>query len=196
MSKPFNPHDKYFKKAKDLGKRARSYFKIEEVDKRFQLLKTGQHILDLGAAPGSFSEYALERVGPSGFVLGVDLQEIANLGDKKRVVMIVGDINEDSTKAEAASVHPGLFDGIISDLAPKTSGILDFDQYESCELSYEVLRWAEKFMKRSGFVVMKVLQGGDFAKLIAFAKRRFRNVKTFKPDSSRDSSSEVYVVCW
>lgn len=195
MTKPFQAQDKYFHKAKDQGKRARSYFKLQAIQEKFRLLRPGMHVLDLGAAPGSFCECVIETVGRSGFVLGVDLKPITPLGPDTYVRTLVGDIYEDATKEEIARLHPGKFDGIVSDLAPATTGMKDVDQYESAELSFEVLRHTNLFVKKGGFCVVKIFQGEEFQGFLRFAKKRYQKVSVFKPDASRDRSKECYVIC-
>ncbi len=194
MTKPFNARDKYFKKAKSQGKRARSYFKIEEVDKKMQLIRPGHHVLDLGAAPGSFLQYALEKVGSGGFAVGIDLTPIQSLGGKEHVLTYAGDIYEESTKEWLKSAHSALFNGVISDLAPKTTGIKDVDHWNSIELSREVLRYAKTFVKVGGYCVIKIFQGPDFDNFLKSMKKYFKQVKLEKPDASRDRSKEVYLV--
>lgn len=194
MSKPFKAQDKYFRKAKTQGKRARSYFKIEEVDKKLQLLRPGHHILDLGAAPGSFLQYAMEKIGGTGFAVGIDLSPIQSLGGKEQILTYEGDIYEESTKEWLKNAHPKLFHGVISDLAPKTTGIKDVDHWNSVELSREVLRYARSFVRPGGYCVIKIFHGSEFDGFVRSMKKTFRIVKIEKPDASRDRSKEVYLV--
>lgn len=194
MSKPFKANDKYFKKAKSQGKRARSYFKIEEVDKQLQLIREGHHVLDLGAAPGSFLQYAMERIGGTGFAIGIDLSPITSLGGKEQIVTYEGDIYEESTKEWLKELHPKQFHGVISDLSPKTTGIKDVDHWNSVELSREVLRYARVFLRPGGYCVVKIFHGPDFDGFVRSMKKVFKTVKIIKPDSSRDRSKETYLV--
>lgn len=194
MSKPYNHRDKYSKKARDNGLRARSFFKIEEIDKKEQLLRPGMHILDLGAAPGSFMQYAVRVLGPEGLVIGIDLSKIDPLNGQAKVVMHQADIFAEETKAWLKESHPRPFDAIVSDLAPKTTGMKDVDHWASIELSYEVLRYCKDFLKPRGSCLMKVFQGEDFDRFLHFTKKRFKVVKIRKPDAVRDSSREVYIV--
>jgi len=193
MTKPFDPQDKFFQKAKQQKKRARSYFKLEELDKRYRFMRHGDVVLDIGAAPGSFSQYAIERIGRKGRVIGIDLQAIDPLGTQFESLQ--GDIYETATKDTVETMLQGPVDGIISDLAPKTSGIKDLDHAESIELSFEVLRWMDRFAKKGAYCVIKIFHGEDFDFFLRQAKRRFEKVKPFKPAASRDRSKETYLIC-
>lgn len=194
MTKPYNPRDKYFKKAKEKGVRARSFFKIEEIDQRERFLRPGMHVLDLGAAPGSFMQYAAKAIGAAGLVVGIDLSAIQPISGPAKTVMHQGDIYEESTKQWLRDAHPQRFDTVVSDLAPKTSGIKDMDHWNSIELSHEVLRYCTDFLKPGGSCLMKVFQGEEFDRFVRTVKKRFRNAKIIKPDATRDRSREVYVV--
>lgn len=195
MTKPYNHRDRYTKKARESGLRARSFFKIEEIDKKEHLLRPGMQILDLGAAPGSFMQYAVRVLGASGLVIGIDLTKIQPIGGPAKTVMHQGDIFAEETKAWLKETHPRPFDAIVSDLAPKTTGMKDVDHWASIKLSHEVLHYCKDFLKPGGSCLMKVFQGEDFDRFLHQAKRRFRTVKIRKPDAVRDRSREVYVVC-
>lgn len=194
MTKPYIAKDKFYKKAKKEGHRARSYFKIEEIDKKEQLLRPGMKVLDLGAAPGSFMQYAIKCVGQGGLVVGIDLTAISPLGGAAKSIVYQGDIFADETHAWLTEHYPARFDAIVSDLAPKTTGIKDIDHWSSIELSYEVLRYTRTHLKRGGSCLMKVFQGEEFERFVRHTKKRFANVKVVKPDATRDRSREVYVV--
>lgn len=195
MTKPYNHRDKFTKKAQAAGLRARSFFKIEEIDQREGLLRPGMQILDLGAAPGSFMQYAMRVLGPNGLTIGIDLSKIDPIGGVAKAIMHQGDIFAEETKAWLRETHPQRFDAIVSDLAPKTTGVKDVDHWASIELSFEVLRYCADFLKPGGSCLMKVFQGSDFDSFLHQAKRRFKNVKIRKPDAVRDRSREVYLVC-
>ncbi|PIV89962.1 hypothetical protein COW46_05540 [Candidatus Gracilibacteria bacterium CG17_big_fil_post_rev_8_21_14_2_50_48_13] len=194
MTKPYNHRDKFFKKAKASGLRARSFFKIEEIDQRLHLLRPGMHVLDLGAAPGSFMQYAVRNLGHGGYVLGVDLSLMQPVGGLAKSEVLQGDIFTEETHALVREKHPAPFDAVVSDLAPKTTGMKDVDHWSSIELSYEVLRYAKEHLKRGGPCLMKVFQGEDFDRFLRHTKKLFRDVRIVKPDATRDRSREVYVV--
>lgn len=199
MPKPYIPKDSFFYKAKEEGYNARSAFKLEEVQEKEKILKSGDTILDLGASPGSFLQFASKVIGERGKALGLDLQEI-ELNYLKNVDTEVCDIFDD-TKVTILSENflsaqrKQKFDVIISDLAPKTSGRKDVDQWKSIELNTQVLEIATKYLKINGHCLMKVFQGEDFDEFLRETKRKFENVKIMKPKAVRDRSKEVYLVC-
>lgn len=182
------PNDKWSQKAAEEGYRARSVFKLMELDEKFRLIRPGMTVLDLGAAPGSWSQYAAEKLDGSGHVIAIDLQEIEPIDG---VQTHVADIT-DSDALDA--ILPDQADLIISDLAPKTSGIKDVDQYRSVELSEAVINVARNRLKPKGTVVMKVLRGADFDEFLKNLKREFTEVKTYIAQASRDRSKEMYVI--
>ncbi len=157
MPKPYVPNDKWSQRAAKEGFRARSVYKLMELDERFKLIKPGMTVLDLGAAPGSWLQYTSTKVGPKGKVIGIDLQEIDAIADG------VHTFKEDITNfAAIESILRELdvrkVDLLLSDLAPSTSGIRDVDQWKSIELSQAVVDTAREFLKPSGTCVIKVLR--------------------------------------
>lgn len=205
MPKPYNPQDRYFKKAKEEGYKARSAFKLQEIQERFRILKNGDMVLDLGAAPGSFLQYTSKVIGPKGATLGLDLQEIeVTLPNVETAVCDIFDdemLNGLVERCFHAKSVPGhnfkqqLFDVILSDLAPRTSGVKDIDQWKSVELCMQVVEIAKKWLKPHGNLVMKIFQGADFDEFYKDVRVRFRIVKIAKPQAVRDRSREVYLVC-
>lgn len=194
MPKPFNPKDRYFHKAKEEGYRARSAFKLEEIQERFKVLKKGYKVLDLGAAPGSFLQYTSKIIGDKGFALGLDLQEIVDLHETN-IQTAVCDIS-DSEQVRDIIKERGVpkWDVIVSDIAPATTGIKDVDQARSIELSYHALDIANIYLKQGGNIVLKVFQGEDFADFMKEVKSMFKKVSCYKPKATRDRSKETYVV--
>lgn len=190
MKKPYQPQDKFFKKAKEQGYRARSAFKLEAIQKRFHLIKPGDRVLDLGAAPGSFLQLIEKIIGPKGLVVGIDLKPIEYL-KKPNIKTIVGDILDENVY-QKFSVDQ--FDVITSDLAPSTSGIKSVDAGRSFQLNEQVLKVAEKHLKPGGHVVMKAFPGAEHQQLLKKAKGMFKEIKIFKPEAVRKSSREEYVV--
>jgi 23S rRNA (uridine2552-2'-O)-methyltransferase len=190
MTGRFIVQDKYFHKAKEMGYRARSAFKLQEIQDQFHLVKRGDSVLDLGAAPGSFMQVLLKWVGESGRVVGVDLQMIEDFGDL-RAQTFVADVFDE---AALAAVISGTFDVITSDLAPKTSGIKDADTYHSAELARQALELAGRWLKPGGAMVVKIFEGEDFALTIKAYKQAFKQVKCFTPRACRDTSYETYIV--
>lgn len=195
MPKPYVPNDKWSKKAAEEGYRARSVYKLKELDERFDLIHLGMKILDVGAAPGSWLQYTAEKIGPQGVVLGIDLKPIVHIG--ANVKTVVCDLTDSSAVESAlATVGWQKADLILSDIAPNTSGIKDVDQWKSVELSHLVLELSKKFLKSSGTLVMKVFRGKSFDPFIADIKAHFPRINVVSVEASRDRSREVYVVCF
>jgi len=193
MPKNFVPQDQYFKKAKELGYRARSAFKLAEIQDKFKILKPGMGVLDLGAAPGSWLQYASKIVGPKAEIVGIDLMPIKKLA--QNIITIEADIFSDDVIAKISLSHPKKFDLILSDMAPKTSGVKTTDHARSIELNQRVLALSKDLLAPNGTLVLKVFQGSDFQYFFKKLKTRFKSVKTFKPKASRDRSFEIYVIC-
>ena len=190
MPKRYIPNDKWSKKAAEEGYRARSVYKLMELNEKFYIIRNGMTVLDLGAAPGSWLQYTAEEVGPKGRVIGIDLTEIEPIDNVETYV-------EDITNVEAIQkIVPETVDLILSDLAPKTSGIRDIDQWKSIELSQSVVETAEQILRPGGKCVLKVLRGGDFEEFISECKQRWKKVKVFSVEASRDRSNEIYVILW
>ncbi len=190
MSKPYQPRDKYFQKAKEEGYRARSAYKLDAIQKKFHIIRPGDQVLDLGAAPGSFMQFASKIVGEKGIIVGIDLKPIKSF-NCPNMQTFEGDIFDE---AVYDGIDVSLFDVITSDLAPATTGIKSVDAGRSFQLNEQVLRVAEKHLKKDGHVVMKAFPGADHSELIRLTKKQFKTVKLFKPDAVRKSSREVYVV--
>jgi 23S rRNA (uridine2552-2'-O)-methyltransferase len=194
MPKPYNPHDKWMQLAKSEGFRARSVYKLQELDERYKLFKPAMNVLDIGAAPGSWLQYASKQVGPKGKVLGVDLKEIEFVADN--VVTAVCDVFDPVLlKKEIRKLGWKWVDLIISDIAPNTSGIKDVDQWKSVELNQKILDVARYWLRPRATLVMKVFRGKDFDSFLAGLKMSFQSLKIRSVDASRDSSKEVYVIC-
>lgn len=193
MPKPYTPNDKWSRKAAEEGYRARSVYKLKELDERCKLLRPGMFVLDLGACPGSWLQYAAEKVGNHGRVIGVDLQEIEPLGDT--VAVHQADITDlAAVESILEQEHIAAVDLVLSDLAPKTSGIKDVDQWRSIELSQAVVATAQHCLKPGGTCVMKVLRGEDFDEFFAECKENWKKARVVQVKASRDRSREVYVI--
>lgn len=186
----FNHRDKYFKQAKKDGFRARSVYKLQEIDTKMRLIRPGQTILDIGSAPGSWAQYLSRKVGDEGRVVAIDLKEVDDIGGN--VVRLQGDITTEESLNALKEWAP--YDGLTSDLAPKTSGIKHQDQWLSVELSLAALDLCKKLIKPGGFFIAKVFQGGDFHHFMKDAKKILKKVTIITPDAVRKSSREVYVV--
>ena len=190
--------DPYYKAAKGHGYRARSAYKLLQLQDKFQIIRRGNVVVDLGAAPGGWSQVAQELSGPDGLVVGVDLAYIKPLDG---VTFVRGDMTSDAT------VHAVLqriedrtggtresVDVVISDMSPNISGNYTMDQARSFHLCTKALAFAEHVLKPGGNLVAKIFEGEDFPELRDLLKDRFARVKTFSPPASRKESSEVYLV--
>lgn len=189
----YNPRDHYFRKAKQENFAARSVFKLEEIDKKFKMFKPGQTVLDLGASPGSWSQYASQKVGAKGRVLGVDLSPVTVKMDNS--VFIQADLRD--LNLEEIFVQHGFqppFDLVLSDMAPKTTGIRMTDQARSMELCELALDVARRFLKKDGHFVCKLFHSDDFSKLREEIKKSFNKFEAVKPDSTRKISKEIFLV--
>lgn len=188
MSKPFNPKDHYFHKAKEEGYLARSAFKLKEIQQKFKVLKKGNFVLDLGCAPGSWSQVVMELNQNTGFLLGVDLASVNLSGSNAKF------LQHDIFTLEDEKFEGAPYDCILSDMAPKTTGIAFTDQARSEELCLKVLELSNKFLKKGGNVVMKLFEGGGAPQIAKEIKNRFEKLERLKPDSTRSISKEIFLV--
>ena len=194
MSKRYDPRDRFFQQAKKEGLRARSAYKLDEIQKRFRLLRPGGRVLDLGAAPGGWCQIAAREVGPNGFVLGVDLEEIPRLPPPTQTWVADAFTTELLERLRREGRAP--YDVVLSDLAPKTSGIRGSDEARSLALSERALGLALEVLKPTGWFVVKVFMGGDFAGFLKLCRQSFIESKGVKPEASvARGSKEVYLVC-
>ncbi|MEM7605276.1 MAG: RlmE family RNA methyltransferase [Myxococcota bacterium] len=180
--------DAFGKKARREGYPARSVYKLEEIDRRTQLLKRGQSVLDLGASPGSWTLYAAERVGPAGSVLGIDLKP-PNTALPDHAICRVGDVYEETCESLG-----GPFDVVLSDMAPNTSGQRDADMYRSFELFMAALRLGVGTLRAGGSFVGKIFQGAEFEEARDACRAAFSKVRVIRPKATRDISYEVFLV--
>jgi len=185
--------DHYFLKAKQENYPARSVYKLKEIDRRFRIFKKGMRVLDLGAAPGSWSLGAAEKVGPEGFVLGADIQN-TDTAFPPNVLFRREDVFARSLEFEALLKEKGPFDVIMSDMAPFTTGHRSTDQARSAALCEEALAVALAYLIKGGSFVVKVFMGPDVKALADELRKSFAVVKSFKPASSRSESMETFYV--
>jgi 23S rRNA (uridine2552-2'-O)-methyltransferase len=193
MAKPYDPKDFYFLKAKKEGLRARSAFKIDEILRRHRLLSPGDAVLDLGAAPGGFLQILADAVGEEGVAVGVDLEPIRAVG-RRQVRTAVVDLLAPDALEKIRALHPGRFALVTSDMAPKTIGVKVTDEARSLELVRTALRVAEATLRRGGAFVAKVFMGGEFPALKKELQGHFETVQVVRPQATRESSYEVYVL--
>lgn len=189
----YNPKDHYFKKAKEQNFAARSVFKLEEIDQKYKLFKLNQTVLDLGASPGSWSQYSSKKVGDKGRVLGIDLSPVTvKLPNATFIQADLRDLNLEDIFKEHGFTPP--FDLVISDMAPKTTGIRITDQARSMELCELALSIADRFLKPHGNFICKFFHSDDFTILRDLMKKKFGKVEIVKPDSTRKISKEIFLV--
>jgi 23S rRNA (uridine2552-2'-O)-methyltransferase len=189
------PQDHFGRKAKDEGFAARSVYKLREIDERVQLLRRGQRVLDLGAAPGSWTQYAAERVGDEGRVVAVDLAEM-RAAVPKNVVVLQHDVyalTPEVLKAAGDSV-PTEFDLVLSDMAPKTTGARVRDQFLSYELYLRAVQLTDTWLVRGGSFAGKIFQSAELEDARKATAERFEHVKIVKPKASRSESYEIFLV--
>jgi 23S rRNA (uridine2552-2'-O)-methyltransferase len=186
-------HDYYYRKAKQLDYRSRASFKLIQIDDRFNILRKGKVVVDLGAAPGGWLQVAAERVGGEGRVIGVDLQPIAPI-EGAMVETILGDVRRQETVDRLLYMTGGKVDIVLSDMSPNISGQYAMDHARSIELCEHALAFARKTLIPGGCLVIKVFEGDMMKDLIKQIKVSFSDVRLHSPKASRSSSSEIYVI--
>jgi len=190
--------DEYYNRAKQEGYRARSAYKLVQLDETASLLSEGDTVVDLGAAPGGWLQVAAERVGPGGRVVGVDRQRIEPLdAPGADVAYVRADVTDDDTPDEIRAALDGgerPVDVVLSDMAPNMSGEYDLDHARSVHLARQAFELAEALLAPGGDLAVKVFDGRDLADLEAEIEAEFEYVRQVRPDASRDASSELYLV--
>jgi len=183
-------HDFFFKQAKRDGYRCRAAYKLIEIDDKRHVLQKKDVVLDLGAAPGSWLQIASKRVGPRGKVIGIDLKVIEDVALDNVTTM-----QEDVTVLTPDNFGGDLFDVILSDMAPNTTGTRTIDHHGSVHLCNTALNLATSLLKPHGNVVMKVFEGEVYPELLERCSTMFEQAKGFKPKASRAISTEMFIVC-
>ena len=183
--------DIYVRQSKVDGYRARSAYKLIEIDEKFKIFKGGLSVIDIGAAPGSWSQYAF-KVAKSGKLISIDLKKMEPIGNS---VQIQGDFTEEKTQEEIKKNINGKVDVIMSDMAVDTTGIKNIDSIQTGELCKEAMFFAKDLMKENGYFISKIFMGGTFNEIVAEGKKYFKEVKVFKPKSSRKDSKESFIIC-
>jgi 23S rRNA (uridine2552-2'-O)-methyltransferase len=187
----YNPHDRYFKKAKQEGYRSRAAYKLIELQQRFRLLQSGDRVVDLGAAPGGWLQVVAKIVGPSGKVIGVDLQPIDGFREPN-ITVVRGDISADEIQQKIKELLGAPAHCVISDLAPKLSGIRDADNARCLELNQTALRVAARLLQPGGNLLIKSFISNDLHAFTLELKKFFRVVERTRPEATRQASSEFY----
>ena len=183
--------DTYVRQSKVDGYRARSAYKLIEIDEKFKIFKGGISIIDIGAAPGSWSQYAA-KIAKSGRLISIDLKEMEPIGN---TVQIQGDFTEENIQTEIKKHIKDKIDVVMSDMAVNTTGIKNIDSIQTGELCKEAMFFAKDLLKDNGFFISKIFMGGSFNEIIDLGKEIFKNVRVFKPKSSRKDSKESFIIC-
>jgi 23S rRNA (uridine2552-2'-O)-methyltransferase len=192
MSGSYRFQDHYFHRAKKDHYLARAIYKLEEIQKRHRLMRQGDRVLDLGAAPGSWVQFASGVVGARGRIVAVDLKPIEHPFEAN-VTILQRDVFEEALVDDLRRDHAP-FDVVLSDMAPATSGIKVADSARSSLLFERALAVAEATLRPGGHFLAKIFQGSEFHELLIAVKLRFRRVKVVKPDASRKTSKEIYIL--
>jgi len=183
--------DHYYRRAKEEGYRARSAYKLMQINQKFHLIKKGDRVVDLGAAPGGWLQIARKLSGKDGRIVGVDLEPIEPISG---VVTFVADITKESTVGLIKEAIGGEADVVICDAAPNLSGAWDVDHARSIDLSRSALALATKLLRPRGHFLVKVFQGDMFTDFLAQVKQEFSQVQAHSPAASRKESAEMYIV--
>ena len=183
--------DYFFKKAKVQGYRSRSAFKLIELNDKFKFLKNGIKLLDVGSFPGSWCQVAREKI-KNGKILGIDKKEVKAI---QGVKFVRGDFLDKKLKLIAVEYFKSNIDVILSDMAPNTTGNKSVDSIRINELCLAILNFSKKTLSKDGVVISKFFMGEDFEEIRTTAKKYFKKIDFFKPNSSRDESRETYIHC-
>ncbi len=185
--------DSYYRRAQAAGYRARSAYKLAELDRRFRLLGRGDVVLDLGAWPGGWLQVVLERVGPEGRAVGVDLVEVTPLGTAN-VRLVKGDVREPALAADLLRELGRPADVVLSDLAPKLTGVRSTDEARRTELAEATLRLLPAVLRPGGRLLVKLFMGPEHERMLAEIEQAFADVHTTRPEATRRGSAELYTV--
>jgi len=183
--------DIYVRQSKVDGYRARSAYKLIEIDKKFKIFKGGMLVLDIGAAPGSWSQYA-SKVVKNGKVVSIDLKSMEEI---KNTIQIEGDFTDPSIQKKIKDYLNKDLDVVMSDMAVNTTGIKNLDAIQTGELCKEAMIFSKDVISQNGFFISKIFMGSTFNEIVTLGKKIFKEVKVFKPQSSRKDSKESFIIC-
>ena len=183
--------DIYVRQSKVDGYRARSAYKLIEIDEKFRVFKGGISVVDIGAAPGSWSQYA-SKIVKSGKIISIDLKKMDEI---RNTIQIEGDFTETNIQNKIKSYLGKGSDVVMSDMAVNTTGIKNIDSIQTGELCKEAMIFSKEVLSEKGFFVSKIFMGGSFNEIVALGKKIFKEVKVFKPKSSRKDSKESFIIC-
>ena len=183
--------DIYVRRSKIDGYRARSVYKLIEIDEKFKIFKGGMFILDIGAAPGSWTQYA-SKVVKNGKIISIDLKEFKII---ENTIQIKGNFTDPDIKKKIKNNLEKKLDVVMSDMAVNTTGIKNIDSIQTGELCKEAINFSKEVISPNGFFISKIFMGGSFNEIVALGKKIFKEVKVFKPQSSRKYSKESFIIC-
>jgi len=183
--------DTYVRQSKIDGYRARSAYKLIEIDEKFKVFKGGMCVIDIGAAPGSWSQY-VSKVVKNGKIISIDLKKMEAI---KNTTQIIGDFTETNIQNTIKNNLNKGSDVVMSDMAVNTTGIKNVDSIQTGELCKEAMIFSKEVMSEKGFFISKIFMGGSFNEIVALGKKIFKEVKVFKPKSSRKDSKESFIIC-
>ena len=183
--------DIYVRQSKVDGYRARSAYKLIELDEKFKIFKGGINVIDIGAAPGSWSQYA-SKVIKNGNLISIDLTPMDKI---EHSIQIIGDFTELSTQNQIKEILTKKIDVIMSDMAVNTTGIKNIDAIQTGELCIEAMLFSKDIISEKGFFISKIFMGSSFNEIVALGKKIYKEVKVFKPKSSRKDSKESFIIC-
>ena len=183
--------DIYVRQSKVDGYRARSAYKLIEIDKKFKIFKNGMFILDIGAAPGSWSQYASKTI-KNGKIISIDLKDMSLINNG---IHIRGDFTKPDIQEKIKENLIKEFDVVMSDMAVNTTGVKNLDSIQTGELCKEAMTFSKKVISSKGYFISKIFMGSTFNEIVALGKKIFKEVKVFKPLSSRKESKESFIIC-
>ncbi len=183
--------DIYVRQSKIEGYRARSAYKIKEIDEKFKIFKGGMSVVDIGAAPGSWSQY-VKKIVKSEKIISIDLKEMEKI---ENTIQIQGDFTSIDTQNRIKDYFKRKPDVVMSDMAVNTTGIKNIDSIQTGELCKEAMIFSKDVISDKGFFISKIFMGSTFNEIVALGKKIFKEVKVFKPKSSRKDSKESFIIC-
>ena len=183
--------DIYVRQSHVDGYRARSAYKLIEIDEKFKIFKNGISVIDLGASPGSWSQY-IARMVKSGRLVSIDLK---NMEAIENIIQIKGDFTDLESQEKIKGLFKSKVDVVVSDMAVNTTCIKDIDAIYTGELAMEAMNFSREMLVKEGRFVSKIFLGSSFNEIVALGKKIFKEVKVFKPKSSRKESKESFIIC-
>ena len=183
--------DIYVRQSKVEGYRSRAVYKLQEIDEKFKIFKNGISLIDLGAAPGSWSQYAAKKI-KNGKILSIDLNEIKNIGN---TFQLKGDFTDSKYKSEIKEYFDGKVDVVLSDMAVNTTGNKNLDSIYTGELCIDAMNFSKEILCNNGKFISKIFMGSTFNEIVAQAKKIFKENKVFKPAASKKGSKESFIIC-